>query len=287
MSTPARKPARQHVLTVEGTERLGPHLVRLVLGADSLADFAANGYTDAYVKLVFVDPALGLEPPYDLAALRQTLPAESRPVVRTYTVRWVDTVTRRLAIDFVLHGDAGVAGPWAAAAKPGDQLVVSGPGGAYAPDPDASWQVFAGDLSAVPAIAAALETLPDTAHGVAILEVAHAADIVPLETKATIDVHWLVNPDGQDAMFLARALDTADWLPSGEGPRVQVFAHGERESIRAVRGLLRDRGVPRESISISAYWARGRDEDVPVREARARRPYRVIGHATRVVETDT
>jgi NADPH-dependent ferric siderophore reductase len=243
------------VLAVERTEWLTPHLIRVVLTGESLGGFADNGHTDAYVKLLFADPALGLEPPYDLAALRE---AGQPPVVRTYTVRWVDRAARRLAIDFVTHGDTGVAAPWAARAAPGDRLVLGGPGGGYAPDPAAAWHLFAGDLSAVPAVAAALEAMPGDARGVAYLEVADPADILELKRPDQVAVHWLVNTDPGDVTFLARALDGGDW-PSAGG--VGVFAHGERESVKAMRAVLRDRGVPRESISISAYWARGRTED--------------------------
>jgi len=49
-------------------------------------------------------------------------------------------------------------------------------------------------------------------------------------------------------------------LPWGAG-HPGVFAHGERGTIKAVRALLKQRDVPRESLSISAYWARGRAED--------------------------
>jgi len=270
MTTPRRQPPAQHVLAVESTEWLTPHLVRVVVGGESLAGFTDAGHTDAYVKLLFVDPALGVEPPYDMAALR----ASARPpVVRTYTVRWVDRAARRLAIDFVTHGDTGVAAVWAAKAVPGDRLVLSGPGGAYAPDPAAGWHLLAGDLSAVPAIAAALESMRADARGVAYLEVADPADVLELKRPDRVAVHWLVNPDPADVAFLARALDRGEWPPAGEeGPPageeqpaaggVRVFAHGERESVKAIRAVLRDRGVPRESISISGYWARGRTEDV-------------------------
>jgi NADPH-dependent ferric siderophore reductase len=251
----ARRPSEQHVLTVESTDWLGPHLVRVVLVGDSLASFPDNGCTDSYVKLYFVDPAIGLEPPYDLAELRETLPPEQRPVLRTYTVRQVDREARRLAIDFVTHGDTGVAAPWAATAKPGDRLVTSSPGGAYAPRADAPWHVFVGDLSAVPAIASALEALPATARGVALIEIGDPADIVDLKSESGVDVRWLVNPDPADVGFLAAALQRGD-LPEG----VQVFAHGERESMKAVRAVIR--ALPREDVSISAYWARGRTEDV-------------------------
>ncbi|MFC0527549.1 siderophore-interacting protein [Phytohabitans kaempferiae] len=261
MSKPRRQAPSQYVLAVEATEWLTPHLVRVIAAGDSLAGFADNGHTDAYVKLLFVDPEVGGEPPYDLAALRATLPPERQPVVRTYTVRWVDRSAGRLAIDFVTHGDTGVAAVWAARAVPGDRLVVSGPGGAYTPDPDA-WHLLAGDLSALPAIAAALEALPGRASGVAYLEVGDQADILDLKCPEQVTAHWLINPDPADTAFLARAVDGGQWPAAGAAGPVQVFAHGERESIKAIRKVLHERGIPRERISISGYWARGRTEDV-------------------------
>lgn len=257
------------MLTVESTERLGPHLVRVVLVGDSLADLGGTEATDAYVKLLFVDPDLGLEPPYDVAALRESLPAEQLPVTRTYTVRWADRSAGRMAIDFVTHGDTGYAGPWATQAKGGDRLVLSGPGGAYAPDPRVGWHLLAGDLSAVPAIAAALEAMPAGAPGVALIEVESEEDVLTLETPSGVDVRWLVNPDTADIDFLARSIDAVEW-PSdvtADGA-VQVFAHGERESIKAVRRVLKEREVPKGAISISGYWARGRTEDAFQEEKR-------------------
>src|SRR5690349_7876136 len=125
MTTPTRQGRARHVLAVESTEQVGPHLVRVVLSGDSLAEFGGERHTDAYVKLQFTD-------------------AEQRPVTRTYTVRWIDRAARRLAIDFVTHGDTGIAAVWAMKASPGDELVLSGPGGGYAPDPATAWHVFAG-----------------------------------------------------------------------------------------------------------------------------------------------
>ena len=262
MATPARPPRPQRLLTVESTERLGPHLVRVVLTGDDLADFGAAEYTDAYVKLVFVDPALGVEPPYDLAALRETAPADRQPVTRTYTVRAIDRAARRLTVDFVTHGDTGYAGPWAQTAAPGDRAVVMGPGGGYATDPEVGWHLLAGDLSALPAIAAALEALPSSAQGVALIEVELEEDIIELTSPDGVEVSWLLNPDTADVDHLARAIDAAAWPSEVTEGSVQVFAHGERESIKAVRRVLKEREVPRPAISISGYWARGRTEDV-------------------------
>src|SRR5690606_36343953 len=84
-------------------------------------------------------------------------PVEQRPLGRRCTIRAWDPDARRLTIDFVVHGDIGRAGRWAANAKPGDRLQFVGPNGAYSPSPSADWHLMAGDESALPAIAASLE----------------------------------------------------------------------------------------------------------------------------------
>nr|BFE70881.1 hypothetical protein GCM10020092_041820 [Actinoplanes digitatis] len=126
----------------------------------SLSGMSAGEFTDHYVKLYFPPPGTTYPEPFDLAVIRETMPRERQPLVRTYTVRrWLPEVPE-LWIDFVVHGDAGIAGPWAAGARPGDPVRFMGPGGGYAPDPDADWHLLADDESALPAIAVALERMP-------------------------------------------------------------------------------------------------------------------------------
>ncbi|RUR00976.1 siderophore-interacting protein [Labedella endophytica] len=249
------KPARPQVtLEVLRREQLSPHLVRIVLTGEQFDLFEANGKTDAYVKIIFVKPELGLTPPFDIAGLRETLSPEDLPVTRTYTVRSVDAAARTLTIDFVVHGDEGLAGPWADHARPGDRLTFSGPGGGYAPDPAADWHLFAADQSALPATAAALEALPADARGIAVIQVSDASEEIRLTAPAGVEVRWVhdVEPSA-----LVDAVSEATWL---EG-RPQVFAHGEREAMKGLRNLFRDRGVLRPELSLSGYWAKGRTED--------------------------
>ncbi|ADG78972.1 Siderophore-interacting protein OS=Tsukamurella paurometabola (strain ATCC 8368 / DSM / CCUG 35730 / CIP 100753 / JCM 10117 / KCTC 9821 / NBRC 16120 / NCIMB 702349 / NCTC 13040) OX=521096 GN=Tpau_2366 PE=4 SV=1 [Tsukamurella paurometabola] len=237
--TKPRRTRPQYQLTVVRTERLSEHLVRVVAEGDALATFGDPELpglpsTDSYVKLLFGD------------------------VTRTYTVRSFDRPARRITIDFVVHGDEGLAGPWAQRAEPGDSITLMGPGGSYTPDPDAAWHLLAGDLSAVPAIASALEALPADAHGLALIETTDG-ERIELAAPSGIEVRWLTNPDTADTEFLSRAVRTARW-PEDRGT-AHVFAHGERESIKAIRRVLRELGLPRERLSISGYWARGRAED--------------------------
>lgn len=261
-ATSASKKSRPQVnLTVVRREQLAPHMVRIVAGGEGFADFVNNGFVDRYVKIVFPQPGVQYPSPLDLWSIRETMPRGQWPFTRTYTLRWVDTAARELAIDFVVHGDEGLAGPWAARAQPGDTLTFTGPGGAYNPDPEADWYLFAGDEAALPAIAACIESLPAEAAGVAFLEVDSDADIQPIAAPAGLELHWLFRggvPAGESSL-LVQAVADADW-PAG---RVDVFAHGERGYMKALREVLFvQRGLERKQVSLSGYWAKGRVEDV-------------------------
>jgi NADPH-dependent ferric siderophore reductase len=254
------RPARpQAVLAVRHREWLSPHTVRITAAGPGFEALRMNDFTDKYAKILFVDPSLGLTPPYDLAALRETLPSDQQPVTRTYTLRRADAERQELTIDFVVHGDKGVAAPWAAHAEPGDLLTMSGAGGAYRPDPDCDWHLFVGDESALPAICSALEALPADARGLAYLETSDPGEYLDATPPGGVQVSWLHRPEpGSRPQLLADALAAGPWL-SG---RADVFAHGERESMKAVRAALKARLGDGDQLSLSGYWAAGRTEDV-------------------------
>ena len=217
---------------------LTPHMIRVVLGGEGLDGFEAGAFTDHYVKL------------------KITPPGASEPRTRTYTVREWDAGRGRLTIDFVHHGDTGVAGPWAASAKPGDELLLVGPGGAYAPDAAADWHLMAGDESVIPAIAASLARVPAGVPVHVLLEVAGPEEIQPLRTPGELHLTWLHRNGDEGALPAAVA---ALEFPAGA---VQAFVHGEASVVRTIRRhLLAERGVPRERLSISGYWKRDRTEE--------------------------
>jgi NADPH-dependent ferric siderophore reductase len=260
-TTATKKSRPQVTLTVLRREQLSAHMVRIVAGGPGFADYVNNDFVDRYVKIVFPQPGVDYPQPLDLWAVRETLPREQWPHTRTYTVRWVDTAAGELAIDFVVHGDEGLAGPWAAAAEPGDNLIFTGPGGGYNPDPDADWYLLAGDEAALPAVAAVIESLPAHARGLAFLEVATDADVQEIAAPPGLELVWLQRGDipAGESSQLVDAVRNADW-PDG---RVNVFAHGERGYMKGLRDVLfRERGLDRSQVSLSGYWARGRVEDV-------------------------
>ena len=260
-----------HTFEVVRAEQLAPHMVRVVLGGSGKGTgfdtFTPIESTDSYVKLVFVEDDV------DVGALEQPLTQDSFQAVdhtvRTYTVRRADAERRQITIDFVVHGEHGVAGPWAAAAAPGKRIFVMGPNGAYAPDPTADWHLLAGDEAALPAISAALEALPDNAIGKVFVEVAGPEDEIELSAPGGVEVTWIYRGGRADLIAddragdhapLVAAVKEAAWLPG----QVQVFIHGEAQAVmHNLRPYIRkDRGVGVEwAGSISGYWRRGRTEE--------------------------
>ncbi|GAA4551107.1 siderophore-interacting protein [Amycolatopsis samaneae] len=262
---PARGGRAAARLEVLRTERLTPHMIRIVAGGEGLRDFQPNAFTDAYVKVIFTVPGVRYPEPFDVRVIRAELPREHWPRMRTYTVRSYDEQAGELVFDFVHHGDEGLAGPWAARAKPGDELLISGPGGAYAPGTEADWHLFAGDESALPAIAASLEALPAGVPAHAVILVENAAEEQPLVTKADARITWLHRSAGGDVAAAVRALPWPDGV-------VQAFVHGEAGFVRELRRyLLDERGVRRDLLSISGYWRAGKDDEAWREEKAAER----------------
>jgi NADPH-dependent ferric siderophore reductase len=259
-----------HTFEVVRTEQIASHMVRVVLGGAGFDTFTPVEFTDSYVKLAIVPKNVDVDVlprPLTVDSFRELEPT-LQPVVRTYTVRKADAAEREITIDFVVHGEHGVAGPWAAAVQPGDPAYLMGPSGAYAPDPAADWHLLAGDEAAIPAISAAVEALPANAIGKVFLEVAGPEDEIAIAAPEGVDVQWVYRggradlvPEEQAGDFapLIDAVKGAFWLPG----QVQVFIHGEAQAVmHNLRTYIRkDRGVEAKWASISGYWRRGRTEE--------------------------
>jgi NADPH-dependent ferric siderophore reductase len=215
---------------------LTPSMVRIVVGGRDLEGFGVGEFTDHYVKCQFGDKT------------------------RSYTVRAWDPERLLLTLDFVVHGDEGIAGPWARRAKPGDQLELRGPGGAYTPSPEADWHLMVGDDAALPAIAVSLQRIPAGVPVFVVLEVDGPEHHQPLESPGDLHVTWVHRSagPGEDPSLQLDAVAALS-LPEGQG---QAFVHGEATTVRAVRRhLVIDRGMPVESLSATGYWKLRRTDE--------------------------
>ena len=234
---PEVQPWRMFDVEVARVVRLCPSFVRITFTGPDLHLVADNG-RDQRIKFLLPAPCGGWEyldrqNPDWFTAWRE-LPEERRNPLRTYTVRAVRQSLKEVDVDIVLHGvgsgDTGPAARWAGAAKPGMPLVVLAPDARYdgphgglgfAPPARSHALLLAGDETAVPAIAAICESLPDDAFGEVFLEVPHPEDRWTLVAPEGVRVHWL----GRDGVAHGSLL-----VPAVEAAADRLLAMGIRAS---------------------------------------------------------
>jgi NADPH-dependent ferric siderophore reductase len=184
-----------------------------------------------------------------------SLPTPAGAAKRHYTIRRFDAAEQRIDIQFVLHG-ASPATNWARGAKQGDNIVAEGPRGRTIVAGEADWRLFTGDETALPGIAAMIESLPAGERAFAVIEVAGPEEEQPFETEAALEIRWLHRgaPARAPSQALVEALAAFD-LPPGVG---QACVIGETATVRAQRQGLLARGVAKSQIAAEGYWRPGR-----------------------------
>jgi NADPH-dependent ferric siderophore reductase len=193
-----------------------------------------------------------------LAYLR--MPGARRPHLRTYTVRAHRPELAQIDIDFVVHGDEGIATRWATRTRPGDRVALLDQGRGYGYPDDTESHLLAGDETALPAVAGILRDLPRDARGAAYLELGDADDRQDIDAPDGFDVHWLVREHGARPGSAALAAVQAAALPSG---RLSAYVAGEQKLATGLRRWLVAQGLPKSRIEFSGYWRLGKgvDED--------------------------
>lgn len=181
-------------------------------------------------------------------------PKEIAPSVRTYTHRGIDPEKNILIIDFVDHEDGGPASKWARTSEAGAKLGImmrTEPKELY---PEAEWYLFAGDATAIPVLGAMLETLPETAKGVCIIEVHGKEDEQILKTKADIEFIWLHNATPHISSEMA---DTVKNIAIPETTKFGYIA-AEFSSVKEIRAYLRkEKNWPAKELNAYSYWKAG------------------------------
>lgn len=292
---------------VVSTARLSPSFVRLELGGPGLAEV---GPVEPGPDARWWDQRFKLVVPHEGGSLTSVAgadeswlstwlerPAEERGHMRTYTLRALrgEGDDTRVVVDVVLH--EGVSGPgadWAGSAAPGDRAVVLMPrrghafGGIEFAPPEPADLLLVGDETAVPAICAILEQLPDDARGAAYVEVPHALDVQDVRRPAGVAVTWLPRSGRAHGIPLTAAVldhlgtpadalgppaevdpdlwETPTWSSSGEpiepgaGPTGELYAWiaGESAMVTGLRRhLVRELGIDRRQVAFMGYWRRG------------------------------
>ncbi|MEU1665996.1 siderophore-interacting protein [Streptomyces sparsogenes] len=296
LPAPASVPFRFFDVRVVRTRVLGPSMVRITFGGDSLKDFISGG-RDQRFKLFLPHPhqdapLVPVEAGQEWFPVWRAMDPARRAVMRSYTVREQRREPEEFDVDFALHGAdtsgsetsgsatsacataGGPASRWAARARPGDRALVLGPtapdnGGVdFRPPPGTDWVLIAADETALPAVAGILAWLPAGTRAKVWIEVQHAEDLQQLPTDADAEIVWLLrdgaDPDQPRSALLLDGVRTAT-LPEGTP---YAWIAGEAGTVRALRRhLVRERAFDRKAITFTGYWRLGATDEQLVEEA--------------------
>lgn len=244
-------------------ERVSEHVVRVTLEGEDFSRFRGLGF-DQWFRLLLPqqDDSVFDRMPDRIdfkGYLKYLLISQSRrPAMRNYTVREFRAQTRQLDIDVIVHGDAGIAGPWARDAAHGAPVALIDQGCGFAPPSTTDWQLLVADETGMPAVVGILRDLPRDARGHAIIEVPTSGDAQPVELPAGFSVDWVTRPGdtrpGELALERVRAIELG-------GANPYAFAVGESQLATGVRRhLVRDLSVPKAQVTFCGYWKLGRSE---------------------------
>lgn len=259
MSFNGRKNTTLCLVEVVRNVQISPNFRRITVGGEALRALTNHGY-DHWFRLFL--PHEGGETNYrlpkrvDMIGYLQYLrmPAETRPPMRNYTVREFRPEQLELDIDFVVHGDEGLATRFATRARPGDTVALLDQGAGFELDPAVENFLLVADETGLPAVVGILRDLPRSARGTAIIEVPHADDAQAVDAPADVSVEWLVRPADAVPGTVALEAVTRWTLPDGA---LSAYLVGEQALATGARRHLVALGVPKKSILFSGYWRIG------------------------------
>lgn len=219
--------------------------------------------------------------------------ADRRPAMRTYTIRHLRAEQGEVDIDFVLHGETGPASRWALRAQPGDSMQILAPdrrfsandagGFEWKPPQILNQVLLVADGTALPAAMGILDVLAAKAappQTQAFFEVDSAQDMLPVPDWPGLTVEWLIREKTTAGTLMVEAVQKA--VPpintSTVGQAVELaevdidkeilweiaetaaegfygWIAGESAAVMSLRRyLIKDCGIPRESLNLMGYW---------------------------------
>ncbi|WEK62160.1 MAG: siderophore-interacting protein [Candidatus Microbacterium colombiense] len=229
-------------VTMTGREWLAPDYVRIRLTGADLAGFDSPG-ADDHMRLFFPTG-----PVHTIDELRASPSREYTPLA--WGEDWLD-------VEFAVHGDQGVAAPWAATAPLGSSIGVGGPrGSAVLVGTPGSW-FLAGDETAIPAIRRFAALAPTDAAVRIVIETVSVGREIDID--APVEVEWLHRGDAPAGSALIPFLDALDADDAvGEDPF--VFIAAEQSIVKPGRALLARWDIDAAKAVVKGYWKRGEAE---------------------------
>lgn len=231
----ARPPYSLFDVVAEQVVLVTPHMKRITIDGSCLSPFR-DGLPTQWLKVFVPGTSTG----------------------RAYTVRRFDPVSKKLELDFVLHGDNGPASAWASRVKPGDTFKISGthPRSGFCIEPGATHYLLFGDETALPAIAGILESLPSNARVYGFIEVADADEEQTIQSAASVNLVWLHRKSDANGMS-SRLVDAASAITRPYQNTI-IWIAAESTVVAALRRLaISEWGADRSRLHAAGYWKRG------------------------------
>jgi len=255
MAERVRFPARTGVATLAARVRLTPRMIRVTLRAGEFGADWPTSQPGEILTLLFAPPGEAIVLPLQGWVFPPDAPEQEW---RNYTVRRHDPEQGEIDVDVVLHEPRGFACSWASELALGAPVGYAGPRVDFAPREDAEWLLLCGDETALPAIAAILESPPPAERVLAVVEVADHHEEHVLDLPGNAEVRW-VHRDGAPAATTSDLADALRGVPLPDGPG-QAWGAAESRVARELRTVLRDeRGMPRRHVKATGYWLRAGD----------------------------
>jgi NADPH-dependent ferric siderophore reductase len=233
---------RFRTVTLSAREWLAPDFVRVRLTGSDLAGFESRG-SDDHMRLFFPAGPVG-----SVEELRASPSREYPPLA--WGEDWLD-------VEFAVHGDQGVAAPWAATAPLGSSIGVGGPrGSAVIEGTPGSW-LLVGDETAIPAIRRFAALIPAGTPARIVVETVNQGR--EFEIEAPVEIEWLHRgdaPSGSALIAFLEALTAEDAV--GSDPF--VFIAAEQSIVKPGRALLERWRVDTANAVVKGYWKRGEAE---------------------------
>ena len=247
-------------LEVIRKEQISPNFMRVTLGGDDVARIPARGF-DHWGRLFL--PQEDGETSFDLPDKQDLLgylkylriPGPHRPHLRNYTIRAVRHDVNEVDIDFVVHGDEGVATRWVRRVEPGGKVAYLDQGCGFDLEDWADEFLIATDETGLPAAVGILAGLPRDARGAAFIELPDEADKQEVDAPAGVQVNWLIRTGSEPIGSLALAAGQT-WTPTSE--MLSAYLVGESSLATGMRRhLVNEHKVPKKQIVFTGYWKQG------------------------------
>lgn len=249
-----RRLLRTFVTTVSRSRMLAPNIKEITFSG-GLDEFAPRG-PDQFLWLMAPRPGSEaiITDGFTLDRM-QAVAEDARPFAAYYTVRAWRPMERELDMWFVLHDHAAGVSSWAATAQAGARVAMWGPRIAFEPPPDTNELLLIGDETALPAIAAIIESHPRHRTAV-VVEAQDAAHAIALPGHASVTVHWTFRGSAPAGTNI-ELLDLVRRLRITPTPSLYAFGAGETRQVAAIRRYLRrDVGLAATQVRVTGYWRR-------------------------------